>query len=191
MRKLGIILMGIIIALQAYSQEEQSVDRKTARKLAREQRKVLEEINAKATNRLVDSLIRQHNFVIKADYLGDQIGNRIVVDQKVNFIYVDSSNIVIQYGSINSVSLGYNGLGGVTTEGNITKFEVSKTGRNNDAYFIEITAVTTMGIFDIFINVSSNGNATATIGGTGRGKLIYYGDMVPVESSRIYKGSVT
>ncbi len=182
MRTLGIILMGIIIALQAYSQEEQSVDRRTARKLAREQRKVLEEINAKATSRLVDSLIRQRNFVIKADYLGDQTGNRIVVDQKVNFIFVDSSDIVIQYGSINSINLGYNGLGGETTEGSITKFEVIKTGRNNDAYFIEITTITTLGVFDIFIDVLSNGSATATIGGTGRGKLIYYGEIVPVES---------
>ncbi|MBN2481422.1 MAG: DUF4251 domain-containing protein [Bacteroidales bacterium] len=188
MKKLWVILISVIIAIQAYPQVEQSVDRKTARKLEREQRKLLEEVNTEATARLVDSLVHNRNFIIKANYLANQSGIRIVVDEKINFIIVDSANITIQYGSINSM-LGYNGLGGITTQGTITRFEVSKTGRNKDSYSIQIHAMTSIGSYDVFVYISPNGYATATIGGNTRGKLIYYGDVSPVEGSRFYRGS--
>ncbi|MBN1158400.1 MAG: DUF4251 domain-containing protein [Bacteroidales bacterium] len=189
MKKLGIILISVITAIQAYPQEEQSVDRKTARQLEREQRKHLEEINAEATAQLVDSLVNNRNFIIKANYLGDQTGMRIIVDEKINFIMVDSTDITIQYGSMNNAMLGYNGLGGITTEGTITRFDVSKTGRNKDSYSIQIHAMTSIGSYDVFIYISQDGYATATIGSNTRGKLIYYGDVFPLEGSRIYKGS--
>lgn len=188
MKKLVIILICVLVALQAYPQEEQSVDRKTSRRLEREQRKLQEQINADATARLVDSLINNRYFIIKANYIGNQTGQRVIVDEKINFIVVDSSDIVIQYGTLGS-GLGYNGLGGITTKGTITKFKVTETGRNKDSYSIQISAMTNVGIYDVLIYVSPDGNATATIGGNTRGKLVYYGNLLPVEGSRIYKGS--
>ena len=189
MKKLGILMIAVFLAVNIYPQTEQNVDRKTARKMAREQRKLQDEINSQVTARLVDSLVQNRNFIIEAEYLGDQTGLRIVVDHKINFIIVDSSDIVIQYGST-GVLIGYNGLGGITTEGNITKFEVTKTGRNDESYSIKISAMTTLGIYDIFMYISPDGNASATVGSNTRGKLIYYGNIIPVQGARIYKGSV-
>lgn len=190
MRKLVVILMAAVLAVPAFGQEEQSVDNRTARKLEREQRKLQEQVEAEAMSRLVDSLVNQRNFVLTANYLSNQYGDRIIVNENINFIYIDSTDIVIQYGSMGSPLIGYNGLGGVTTDGTITKFDVTKTGRNKDNYSIKITAMTTLGIYDIFFFISPDGNGTATIGGNTRGKLIYYGNVLPVEGTRIYKGSV-
>jgi len=134
----------------------------------------------------VDSLVSRRNFLLTADYLGDNSGNRVVVDSKVNFLAIDSSNIVIQTGNI--ASRGSNGLGGITTDGNITRFEVSRTGKNKNGYAISLMTMTPIGVYDIFINISSDGNATATITGTTMGKLIYYGDIAPVKGTRIFKG---
>jgi len=190
MRKLIYIGMAALFAVPAFAQEEQGVDSKEARKMEKEQRKLQEQMEAQATKRLVDSLVSQRDFVLTADYLSNQSGRRVVVDNNINFIaVVDSSDIVIQYGSLGSPMIGYNGLGGLTTDGKITKFEVTKTGKNKDNYSIKLTAMTTLGIYDIFLYISPDGNSTATIGGNTRGKLIYYGNIVPIKGSRIYQGS--
>lgn len=189
MKKLGIIIIAALLAVYAYPQEEQNVDRKTARKLEREQRKLQKELITQSTSRLVDSLINNRNFIIEAQYIGDQTGQRVVVDEKINFIIVDSSKIVIQYGSMGAL-LGYNGLGGITTDGNITKFEVKRTGRDKESYSIQLSAMTSVGMYDIFILISPDGNSTATIGGLSRGKLVYYGNVIPIKGARIFKGSV-
>ena len=190
MRKLIFIMIAAVIGLQAFSQEDQSVDAKTARQMAREQRKLENEKQSKIQAAMVDSLINQRNFVIQANYLGDQTGDRVVVDNKINFILVDSSSIKIQYGSISNGLLGYNGLGGLTTDGSITKFEVTRLGKDKKGgYTIQMVAMTSVGIYDVVLNVSPDGNATATIGGNTRGKLVYYGDIRPINGSRIYEGS--
>ena len=189
MRKLIFMIAAAVVAVPALAQEEQGIDSKTARKMEREQRKLQEQIEAEAMSRLVDSLVSQRNFILTANYLSNQSGRRVVVDDNINFIIVDSTDIVIQYGSIGSPMIGYNGLGGLTTDGRITKFEVTKTGRNKDNYTIQITAMTTVGIYDLFLYISPDGNGTATIGGNTRGKLIYYGNVLPVKGARIYQGS--
>ena len=190
MKTIAYIVLAAFLTVHAYAQEEQRVDSKTAKKIAKEQRKLQEQIQAESMSRLVDSLVNDRNFILEANYLSNQSGRRVIVDEKINFIIVDSTDIIIQYGSLGSPMIGYNGLGGVTTDGNITKFEVAKTGRNKDQYSIQITAMTTLGIYDVFLYISPDGNATATIGGNTRGKLVYYGNIIPVKGSRIYKGSV-
>ena len=175
------------MTLNAFSQEESSAERKAARDAVRAQRQKENQAQAVAQARMVDSLISKRNFLVTADYLGDNTGGRVVVDAKINFIIVDSSNVVIQTGSM--AYIGYNGLGGLTTDGNITKFEVERTGKDKKSYVISLTTMTSVGMFDIFINVSPDGNATATLSSNSGGKLVYYGDIAPLKGTRIYKGN--
>lgn len=55
----------------------------------------------------------------------DRYGQQIRVNRMINFVAVDSANAAFQFGSASNV--GVNGLGGVTIEGNITKYDVKTT----------------------------------------------------------------
>jgi hypothetical protein len=100
---------------------------------------------------------------------------------------VDSANIIIQTASTSGVG-GYNGMGGITARGNITAFEVKKTGRNNMSYYVRLMASTAIGPYDIFFNIMPNSVTDATISGIRAGRLNYHGVIKPLESSRVFKG---
>lgn len=187
MKKYFVCLFFVLITLTAFSQEERSVEATETKKLTKEQRaeqrRVAEEVMAK----VVDSLIQQRKFVLEADFLSNQTGNRVSVNSLINFIIVDSSEIVIQIASTTGIG-GPNGMGGVTTRGRISSFDVKKTGRNKDVYYIRLMANTTLGTYDIYLHVSPNSNTDASLSGLTPGKLNYHGMIKPMNKSKVFKG---
>ena len=93
---------------------------------------------------------------------------------------------VIQTGS--NTRVGYNGVGGVTAAGNIAKWKVMKDDKRK-CFVISMSVSTTLGFYDIFINVSASGYASATISGLTAGKLIYQGRLFSFDEARTYQGS--
>jgi hypothetical protein len=186
MKRVILISLSIFIALACYSQQQNSVDKKTERQLNKEQRQEQQRQWLEEQTKLVDSMMNSHRFVLEADFLSNEYGYRIMVNNNINFIAVDSSKITIQLGST-TASGGLNGFGGVTTDGNITQYEVKKVGKNGDNYVIKLIAMTTLGTYDIFINVSPDGNSDATISGLWHGRLNYHGRLVPIGVSRVFK----
>jgi hypothetical protein len=189
MKKCIILILMSLVVLSAYSQEENSVDSKTTKKLTKQQKLEQRRTEEEATAKLVDLMVEQRRFVIEANYLSNQTGERIIVNSNLNFIVVDSSKITIQIASTTGIG-GPNGMGGVTTEGSISSFEVKKIGKTKSNYAIRLFTMTTLGSFDIFLNISPNGNADASLSGTTRGKLNYHGVIVPIKKSRVFKGMI-
>ncbi|HEX2395180.1 MAG TPA: DUF4251 domain-containing protein [Bacteroidales bacterium] len=184
---ISLMILAFLVLLTASAQEEGVVDSKSRRKLTKEERAELRKAEEQAVARMVDSLIENRKFVLEADFLSNQTGNRIIVNNLINFIIIDSSKIVIQTASTTGLG-GYNGMGGVTTRGNITSYEVKKTGRNASVYYIRLLANTSIGPYDIFFNISPNSSTDATISGIRAGKLNYHGVIKPLESSKVFKG---
>ncbi len=104
-----------VVVLGAYSQQDGALDGKTARELSKQQRLEQRQADEAAMARLVDSLVQNKRFVIQANYLSNQSGYRVLVNDNLNFIIVDSSKITIQIAS-STRGGGANGLGGITTE---------------------------------------------------------------------------
>lgn len=184
---ISLLIIAFFVMLSAYAQEEGVVDNKSRRKLSKAEKAELRKAEEQVVARMVDSIIEKRKFVLEADFLSNQTGNRIIVNNLINFIIVDSSRIIIQTGSTTGLG-GYNGMGGVTTRGNITSYEVKKTGRNSSVYYIRLLANTSIGTYDIFFNISPNSNSDATVSGIRAGKLNYHGVIKPLENSRVFKG---
>jgi hypothetical protein len=176
-----------LVVLGAFAQEENSVDSKTTKKLTRDQKKEQKKLEEDATARIVDYMVNHHQFVLEANYLSNQRGERAVVSSNINFIAIDSNRITIQLATISGTG-GSNGMGGVTADGTITKYEIKKTGKSDDIYYIQVYTMTHFGSYDILFTISPNGNADATIGGSWSGKLNYHGTLVPLSKSRVFKG---
>jgi Domain of unknown function (DUF4251) len=131
-------------------------------------------------------LIDNKQFILEADFRSNQYGYRVSVSSMINFIKVDSAIAVIQTGS--NYRVGVNGVGGLTAEGKISKWEVVKDSKRK-SFVIRMNVSTALGFYDIFINVSVQGNASATISGSTSGKLIYSGRLLSLPESRVYQGS--
>jgi hypothetical protein len=154
-------------------------------KSKKEVKKIERDSIANREYQLTKNMIDSMNFVLEADYLSNQYGHRIPVTSTLNFIMVDSTHAVLQTGR--NSGMGYNGVGGVTAEGSISNWNV-KTDKKNKSFFIQMDVMSNIGIYNVFMNVSSSGKATARLSGLWPGQLVWDGYIVPAEETRTYKG---
>jgi len=135
--------------------------------------------------RLTSNMLDSMNFVLEADYLANQTGSRIPVTRTLNFIKVDSTHAVLQTGR--NSGMGYNGVGGVTAEGNITNWKVKKDEKRK-SFSVSMDVSTDIGMYTVFMDVAASGRATARLSGLWPGQLIWDGNIVPIEETRTFKG---
>lgn len=137
---------------------------------------------------LIDSLLNAKKFVLEANYLMNRYGDRMPVTSAINFIRVDKTKGILQTGS--DFSLGYNGVGGVTAEGNVGKWKVDSDPRRM-VHTLRFSLLTNLGNYDVVLTVRADSRATATITGLTPGSLTWEGYLVTLNNSRIYKGHNT
>jgi hypothetical protein len=175
----------LISGVQA--QEDLRLSKAEIRKLQREQQReekaAMDDRMAEMTRWMIDN----QNFVLQADYLSDRYGSRVSVSSNINFLLVDSMQATMQLGS--AFSVGYNGVGGTTIDGRISKYEVNAVGKKKDSWNISMIFRSSQGTYDISLMVSPTGYADAIIRGNWSGELNYHGSLVPIAQARIYKGS--
>lgn len=172
--------------LVGFSQEYSgfSQDRKLTRKEKKEARKAGLQENFRA----IETLLDKKTFVLEAEYLQNRYGGDVPVSSELNFIKVDPSSVILQTGS--NAAVGYNGVGGVTAEGNLNTWKVTKdTKRMNYTVFFSTT--TNIGTYDVLLRIGADASATATITGMTRGSLTYRGNLVAPYNSRVFKGQRT
>jgi len=184
MKKLLAIGLALVMALSAYSQE-QELSRKEKRKLEKELKKEQQAEEAAMKAQVVGLMVEYQRFVLEADRLMDKRGNSVQVSSNLNFVACDSINGVIQIGQNSYV--GMNGVGGITIEGPISKYEYTfneKNGVYNVSYYLRSST----GTYDVRLVCFADGRADATVSSTWPGQLKYSGFLVPPGQSRVFKG---
>lgn len=171
------LLFAFVIFNPLYSQDIKQ-DKETRKQEKKEQ--------IQREYQITKSVLESKQFVLEARWLGNQYGERIPVTSNINFIMVDSSRAVIQVGS--NSGLGSNGVGGITTDGQLTSWELNSNDKKN-SFNLRMNITTNLGMYDVLMNISADGNATATLKGLRRGQLVYTGSIVPMADSYVYQGS--
>jgi hypothetical protein len=188
-RKKYLLFLLTFLQLNIYSQydEQQVLDKKEIKALEKEKRIAEKKENEEEAKKLVEYMLDNKKFVLEANYLSGRSGSRIPVNSMLNFISIDSNKGVIQLA--NTWGVGYNGVGGITVEGTITKYEVSKkvSKRGGISYTVMLYFMSNIGMYDLSLWVSQSGNADASISGISPGQLNYSGQLVPIQTSRTYK----
>jgi hypothetical protein len=157
-------------------------------KLSRQEKKEVRKAQMAANFYILDSLLNSKCFVLEADYLQNEYGERIPVVSTLNFVKVDKLNGILQTGS--NSSMGYNGVGGVTAEGSVGAWKIDKDAKKF-IYRLRFNLLTNIGNYDIFMTVTSDNHAIATISGLGPGKLTWEGHLTSLNNSRVFKGQNT
>jgi hypothetical protein len=181
MKAIVMIMLGLFLAGSLTAQEN-----KTSRQALKLQRKAHRDSVENSDYQLTKNMVDSMSFVLEANYLANQVGYRVPVTSNLNFIKVDSSHVVLQTGRNNG--MGYNGVGGVTAEGTISHWSVRRNDKNK-SFSISMDVMSNIGIYTVFIDVSSSGRATARLSGLWPGQLVWDGYMVPINASRTYQGS--
>jgi len=165
-----------------------SMSNAQAVKLDRKEKKEVRKAQLTANFYALDTLLKARSFVLEADFLQNNYGDRVPVSSNLNFIMVNKSNGVLQTGS--NMSIGYNGVGGVTAEGNIGSWELNRDAKRL-YHTLRFSLLSNIGHYDVFLTVNADNNASAIITGLGRGSLTWNGRIKTLNGSRVFKGQTT
>ena len=183
-----LFILFIISPVLLFSQEEySSLSKKELRQLIKEKHRAEKEAIDKQQGKIISLMIEYQRFVLEADYISGRSGSRISVNSTINFVIIDSTAATLQLGS--PWGLGINGVGGITVNGNVTKYEViKKENKRGVSYNVILFIMSSRGAYDIQMWVSQSGRADATVRGNYSGQLTYSGKLVPLSQSKIFKG---
>lgn len=181
MKKILVLLIGLVAVVSSLMAQENEKNKR----LTRDEKKELKAQEQAAAIELTTQIISDTAYVLEADFLNNKKGQRIPVSSMINFILVNGDKAMFQFGT--AMSAGYNGVGGLTLEGNVNSYEVSKRKRGG-SYFIRFAIATTLGSMDITLDIMATGTAGATISTIKGDRLYYSGNIVSISTSRIYKG---
>ncbi|MBP6977352.1 MAG: DUF4251 domain-containing protein [Lentimicrobiaceae bacterium] len=187
MNRLIILLIGIAIACQGLAQTDQPSGQEPQKTSSRETKKEEKRQKEEWMKQVTRTMVNNQRFVLEADYISGKSGVMIPVNPSLNFIIIDSASATMQLGSASGV--GWNGVGGVTVSGSVSKYEVTRVEKKKYvAYNVLVIVFTSIGTYDIHLTVTDNGKADATIRSTTSGQVSYTGTLYPPEISRVYKG---
>lgn len=183
MKSVIIIFAACMIAISGFSQEPAAREK---RRLMKELKKEQEAEEAARKSEIVTWMVENQRFVLEADRLRDKYGNTSYVSSMINFLAADSLSGVIQIGSDRYV--GLNGVGGITVDGRISRYEFSQNEKNG-TYHVSYYLGSPTGNYDVNMVVFPDGRAQAAVSSTWPGQLNYLGYLVPPAASRVFKGT--
>jgi len=164
------------------------------KKLSKEERKALREAKKAEEARqkeivfeLNKDIANNKSWVIEAHTVFPKGGGSIPMDPTINFVSTREDETTIQL-SFNGL-VGWNGVGGITLDGKISKYEVNES---KNAINIRMTAIGPgMGPVDLMATVDINGNGRVTVSGNWGERITFSGNFVSFGNSRIFKGTPT
>jgi len=184
MKKMNIKLFIVCLILITGVTGVYAQDKKESKTAKKEAEKIMLTANFYAQ----DTLINLREFVLEADYLQGRRGQLVSVSRNINYVKVLHGKGTIQTGS--NTAIGFNALGGVTTEGNISNYKV--TGNTKSlTHRITFDLISSLGVFNIVINVMANNTASATITSTDSTFLTWKGELVALFNTKVFKGQDT
>lgn len=134
----------------------------------------------------MNKLLESKSFVLEAKKVQNEHGNQYLVNTNLNFLIVEANSSTIQIGS--DAGIGPNGVGGITLKGTISNWKFT-TDEARGSFSIHLTVTTPESVNEIFIDVSSFGNAKATVSGNKIRKFTYIGKLVSLNDSKVYVGT--
>lgn len=150
----------------------------------------------KETSPLLDSVcyslsafaLHERRFVLEADQVVFKRGRNAFVNSSTNFVSLFDDKAVIQISPLETVG-GYNGVGGITLDGNASNIQIHEDKKKNIRLSMNVSGVGISAQVEIRLAYRSNkANVIITPNfHSSRTELI--GEIVPFEASDVFKGT--
>lgn len=181
MKKSILFLIVFSIAIGLSAQEDQK-----SRKEKREARKQQELAQQQANRIMQESWVDAKTFVLEADQVFGKKGQLFQLSPATNFVYVNGDQAVLQL-SFNGL-IGWNGVGGITIKGKITKYSYDAKNKNKPI-LVRMSIQGTEGFQDVTMWISSNGKGEAQITDIQGNRIRFTGNILSLEDSKVFIGS--
>ncbi|MDW7692662.1 DUF4251 domain-containing protein [Flammeovirgaceae bacterium SG7u.111] len=178
---LSLLVLFQLSAVAVFAQEN-----KEEKKLTKKEKKELKMRERLEQKEVLLAIINEGRFVIETHTVYDRYGQSYNMNPNINFVAIDKDKSTIQLAFNHLV--GWNGVGGITLDGTVTKLEINE-GKNNKAIQVQMRVSNRgTGWADINISVSNDGYARAYIRGDFGERITFSGQLVSLEESSVYKG---
>ncbi len=181
MRAISIVIIMVLLGGSAIAQTKEE---KKAAKKAKKEAKIEQD---KANTAMLISIVENKKFVLEANTLYDRTGQTYILSSNLNFVGFDGTNSTIQLAF--DQLIGWNGVGGVTIDGRITKMEIKP---NKDGIGFNVIASVQNkggGLVTMLFKVNSGGTARVDMSGSFGERLSFQGILVALDKTRVYKGT--
>jgi len=132
--------------------------------------------------------IESKEFVLEANTFYDRYGRMSFVSPNSNFFLMSNEEAVLQI-AFNNGRLGPNGLGGITLEGRVSKYEVKDRGVGKGVHLKMNFEGTNPA--HLILEISDNGNAIIFYSGHKGERIRLKGALLDIEESNVFMGSAT
>ena len=132
--------------------------------------------------------LQNQDFVFEADNVTFKNGNMVFVNSTTNFISVKGNRAVVQI-SPSNVSVGPNGVGGVTVDGAISGQQIIRGKDGRITFYMNVMGIGINAQVEIYMFPGSN-QASATVYPNFNSNTVWIqGNIVPYENSNVIEGS--
>lgn len=189
MKKLILVITWtVVLTTNIFASDEPT--REEWRNMSRSERKAYKEKVAEKEHAQTKELLESQAWVLEATQLQDRYGETYIIESTLNFVGINKEEASVQLGTSHDV--GYNGVGGITLDGRVLSYEISEGNRKNSGFSVTMNLMgSSMGSTTIMMHVSGSGSARATVTTIEGDRVTYSGDIVPLNESRVYKGTTT
>lgn len=178
MWKKSTLIMAFLLALGAGTASAQdSADQKKSRKEIRAER-------LRESRERLAQLTKDSTLILEANILRNRYQNSFPVTGD-NFILINGERVVLQTAS--SWGPGFNGLGGITLQGRITRYEYDIDEKGPISILADVT-LGGAGFATLRIHISADGSATATYYDNWGGRVTFAGIAGDPGDSRVFEG---
>lgn len=184
--RLFIIVLSLFFTIGLGAQETTDANEHKTKKELRKERKEAKKREREEIRLYGKSLLESKNFVMKVDRMRNAKGGDLIPTvPTVNFIKIDGENVTVQFGDVSDI--GLNGVGGVTYNGILQKFEMFDRGEGKSAgVLIQYTSIYARNV--ITLNIEINGDQVTARFNENGVIINMYGQFEPYEGSAIWEG---
>lgn len=176
-----------MIALLAFMMAGTATAQET-RELTKKEKKALQARMDSLQYVQAEQAINEKAFVLEADRVVFKRGESAYVNSNTNFVSVEDGRAVVQV-SFNVPSAGPNGIGGVTVEGDYSKYDVKKSKKGDVSLSMSVTGTGISASVDIMLYKGSNKATVTILPNFNSNRMTLEGKILPLSKSRVFKGS--
>ncbi len=154
-------------------------------KLSKREKKEQQQKEAESQKKAIIELLKNKAWVIEAHTVLDRYNNSFQLNPSINFVGVKGDEGALQLG-FNGL-IGWNGVGGVTIDGTVTKYELLEGNQKQGPSVNLRFQGRGVGSATISISVNTSGQATARVSGDFGERITFSGMIVSLENSTVYK----
>lgn len=180
-RFVSMMMLALWVAMGHMSAQE-------AGELTREEKKALQERLDSLLYVDAETAIEKKAFTLEADQVVFKYGQTAFVSSNTNFVAVNGTDAVVQV-AFNIPASGPNGLGGVTVDGNISRYETRKDKKGNMYVSMDVIGIGISARVDISMMWGSNRASVTVSPNFNSNRLTLNGVILPKERSSVFKGN--